>query len=317
MEKLKTKFIACGLIILMLLAIIQIPALATEDMPISTIKKDENTYLIYIGEVLKSEFEFAFSNEKEGTDLNYISSIKNEQGDNIAYINETLKAKFFDGKSATYLWVKKDNKNIIEKAQINIELAKTENQLQKIENMTNIIKVNSDADEQKMKIEGDNSQKYYYKMYPINASEEYQTLAKLIDEISTFTNSTNNYEKLQKYEELEEVYTKIISEINDSKWAEAENLEIEKPYEAKENQKYILWLKDEKGTIDFKILTAYQKVITEVEENEVIVKTESKLPVTFDDTMILYIALAIVIAAIIITLIVRKNFSNEGKRKKD
>lgn len=317
MEKLKTKFIACGLIILMLLAIIQIPALATEDMPISTIKKDENTYLIYIGEVLKSEFEFAFSNEEEGTDLNYISSIKNEQGDNIAYINETLKSKFFDGKNATYLWVKKDNKNIIEKAQINIALAKTENQLQKIENMTNIIKVNSDADEQKMKIEGDNSQKYYYKMYPINASEEYQTLAKLIDEISTFTNSTNNYEKLQKYEELEEVYTKILSEINDSKWAEAENLEIEKPYEAKENQKYILWLKDEKGTIDFKILTAYQKVITEVEENEVIVKTESKLPVTFDDTMILYIALAIVIAAIIITLIVRKNFSNEGKRKKD
>lgn len=317
MGKLKTKFIACGLIILMLLAIIQIPAIATEDTSISTIKKDENTYLIYIEEAMKSEFEFAFSNENNVSDLNYITSIKDEKGSSIAYINETLKTKFFDGKDNTYLWVKKGNDIIKQNEKVNLGLAKTEKQLQKIENLTNIVKVNSDADEQKIKIEGDKSQKYYYKMSPINESEEYKKLVELSEEVSKFDENTDNYTKIEKYSELEELYTKLLSRVNDSKWAEAENLEIEKPYEAKENQKYILWLKDEKGTIDFKILTAYQKVITEVEETEVVVKTESKLPVTFDDTIILYIALAVVVIAIIIILIVRNNFSNKGKRKKD
>lgn len=314
MKKLRTKFITCGLIMLMLLAVIQIPILGAQDTLVLSIRKDENTYLIYVKGISESEFEFAFSNEENANNLNYISSIKDTKGENIAYVDATLKETFFNGKTSTYIWVKANNKVVVEKAPINIELAKTEEQLQKIENMTNIIKVNSDADEQKIKIEGNASEKYYYKMYPINVSEEYQNLVQLFDEISKFNTDTNNYTKLETYEELEELYTKLVSEVNDSKWAEAENLEIEKPYEAKENQKYILWLKDENGTIDFKILTAYQKVVTEKEETQVVVKVESKLPVTYDNTIVLYIALTIVVIAIIITLIVRKKFSNKNKK---
>lgn len=314
MKRLTYKIIVVTMIMLMLLPIMGTKILANTNEEVLSIKKDETTYFLYIKEVLNSEFEFAFSKENNGTDLHYISSIEDNQGNNIAYVDGTLKSTYFN-ENITYLWVKKNSQIILEGVQVNLGTAKTEEQLQSIKNITNKITVNSDADEDKIKINGDTSKKYYYEMYAVASSEDYQRLLELVDEVSKYTDDTNTCTKIEAYGELYDLYNKLLTDVSNSKWIEATNLEIDKPYDAQENQKYILWLKDENGQIDFQILTAYKKEVTNTEEKNVTVEVKSKLPVTYDETIALCVVLAVIIIAIIVMLLVRRKLSSTNKRK--
>lgn len=302
------------MIMLMLLPMMGTKILANANEEVLSIKKDETTYFLYIKEVLNSKFEFAFSKENNGTNLDYISSIEDNQGNNIAYVDETLKSTYFN-QNITYLWVKENSQIILNGVQVNLGTSKTEEQLQSIKNITNKITVNSDADEDKIKINGDTSKKYYYEMYAVASSEDYQRLLELVDEVSKYTDDTNTYTKIETYGELYDLYNKLLTDVSNSKWIEATNLEIDKPYDAKENQKYILWLKDENGQIDFQVLTAYKKEVTNTEEKNVTVEVKSKLPVTYDETIALCVVLAVIIIAIIVMLLVRRKISSTNKRK--
>lgn len=314
MKRLTYKIIVVTMIMLMLLPMMGTKILANANEEVLSIKKDETTYFLYIKEVLNSEFEFAFSKENNGTNLDYISSIDDNQGNNIAYVDETLKSTYFN-QNITYLWVKENSQIILNGVQVNLGTSKTEEQLQSIKNITNKITVNSDADEDKIKINGDTSKKYYYEMYAVASSEDYQRLLELVDEVSKYTDDTNTYTKIETYGELYDLYHKLLTDVSNSKWIEATNLEIDKPYDAKENQKYILWLKDENGQIDFQILTAYKKEVTNTEEKNVTVEVKSKLPVTYDETIALCVVLAVIIIAIIVMLLVRRKISSTNKRK--
>ncbi|MGN1298179.1 MAG: hypothetical protein ACI4VH_07215 [Clostridia bacterium] len=314
MKRLTYKIIVVTMIMLMLLPMMGTKILANANEEVLSIKKDETTYFLYIKEVLNSKFEFAFSKENNGTNLDYISSIEDNQGNNIAYVDETLKSTYFN-QNITYLWVKENSQIILNGVQVNLGTSKTEEQLQSIKNITNKITVNSDADEDKIKINGDTSKKYYYEMYAVASSEDYQRLLELVDEVSKYTDDTNTYTKIETYGELYDLYNKLLTDVSNSKWIEATNLEIDKPYDAKENQKYILWLKDENGQIDFQVLTAYKKEVTNTEEKNVTVEVKSKLPVTYDETIALCVVLAVIIIAIIVMLLVRRKISSTNKRK--
>ena len=152
-------------------------------------------------------------------------------------------------------------------------------------------------------------------MYAVASSEDYQRLLELVEEVSKYTDDTNTYTKIETYGELYDLYNKLLTDVSNSKWIEATNLEIDKPYDAKENQKYILWLKDENGQIDFQVLTAYKKEVTNTEEKNVTVEVKSKLPVTYDETIALCVVLAVIIIAIIVMLLVRRKISSTNKRK--
>lgn len=314
MKRLTYKIIVVTMIMLMLLPMMGTKILANANEEVLSIKKDETTYFLYIKEVLNSKFEFAFSKENNGTNLDYISSIEDNQGNNIAYVDETLKSTYFN-QNITYLWVKENSQIILNGVQVNLGTSKTEEQLQSIKNITNKITVNSDVDEDKIKINGDTSKKYYYEMYAVASSEDYQRLLELVDEVSKYTDDTNTYTKIETYGELYDLYHKLLTDVSNSKWIEATNLEIDKPYDAQENQKYILWLKDENGQIDFQVLTAYKKEVTNTEEKNVTVEVKSKLPVTYDETIALCVVLAVIIIAIIVMLLVRRKISSTNKRK--
>lgn len=314
MKGLTYKIIVVTIIMLMLLPIMETKILANTKEEVLSIKKDETTYFLYIKEVLNSEFEFAFSKENNGTNLNYISSIQDNKGNKVAYVDGTLKSTYFN-ENITYLWVKKNDHIILEGVKIDLGTSKTEEQLQSIKNITNRITVNSDAGEEKIKINGDTSTKYYYEMYAVASSEDYQRLLELVEEVSKYTDDTNTYTKIETYGELYDLYNKLLTDVSNSKWIEATNLEIDKPYDAKENQKYILWLKDENGQIDFQVLTAYKKEVTNTEEKNVTVEVKSKLPVTYDETIALCVVLAVIIIAIIVMLLVRRKISSTNKRK--
>ena len=313
MKTSKTKILlGMALVVIMLVSMLPINSLAaTSD--ILVIKENDNQYLIYMNGLLNENFEFAFSNSEDATDLNYITAVKDNEGNYIAYVDADLKVKFFSSDD-TYLWVKNTNDEIIvDGEKITINDAKTIEQLNILENLTKNITINSSAENEKITINGEEGKTYYYKFFVAGTSEEYNRLLTLVEEINNFDENTNAYTKLQSYSELSELYNNLVASLSEDNWTEAKNLEITKPYDAKDGEQYILWLKDSDGNMDVQILTAYEKKVTVVDEQQKTEQIVTALPVTYDDTTVLFIALGTVVVAMIAIIAFKK--LNKKNRK--
>ena len=88
-------------------------------------------------------------------------------------------------------------------------------------------------------------------------------------------------------------------------------MEITKPYDAKEGEQYVLWLKDSKGNIDVQFLTAYEKEIKAVDYRKKTEEVVTTLPVTYDDMTALFVTLGIVGLAMLVIIVYKV------KNKKD
>ena len=119
--------------------------------------------------------------------------------------------------------------------------------------------------------------------------------------------------KLQSYSELYELYNSLLANLDNETWVEVENLEITKPYDAKENEQYILWLKDSQGNVDIQILTAYEEETTIVTENAKVETVETALPYTYDEKAPLFVALGVVLIAIV-AIVVFKVVSSKNRK---
>ena len=297
MAKTKSKILFIVLAIILFISILPIKNSATTtDMII--VKENEEQYLIYVDGLLNQKFEFAFSNSEDANNLNYIVSATDSNGNNIAYIDAELKQAYFSNEN-TYIWVQTEDEIIIDGEQINLNGAKEAQQLENIKNITKNITVEASAEQEKIKINGKEGTEYYYKVYVPGTSEEYSRLLALVDEISKYNEKTDMITRLTGYIELQELYDSLIPNVNDANWTKAENMEITKPYGAKDNEQYILWLKDSNGNIDVQFLTAYEKEVTLVEEIEKTEEVTVALPVTYDNMTGLVIALAVIVIAII------------------
>ena len=298
--------------VIILLSILQIKSSATSS-DIMIVKQSDNQYLIYVDKMVNENFNFAFSNSKEETNLIYTTAGKDSDGNYIAYVNQELKDNYFNSET-TYMWVEtKAGEVVVSGEQITLNDARTLAQLNQIENITKSITVNSSAEEEKIKINGAQEQTYYYQFCVASSSEEYNRLLTLVNEINKYDENTNTFVKLQSYNELYSLYNSLLANLEDEDWVEAENLEITKPYEAKENQQYVLWLKDSDGNIDIQFLIAYEETVTTVSERAKIEEVATALPYTYDDTTILFIALGAVVIAII-AIIVFKNVKKNTRK---
>lgn len=311
MKKCKSKILVIVLLIILLLSILQINSLATNSN-ILIIQQNENQYMIYIESMINQEFEFAFSNSKEETNLNYIAFAEDTSGNNVAYVDSELKDSFF-GTEDTYLWVKTSEGIVINGEKITLNDSKTIEELNQIMDLTKRITVESTAEEEKIKINGKQDETYYYQFCVVNSSEEYTRLMNLVNKMSEFDENTNVFLKLQTHNELNELYKSLYSKLNNKDWVKAENLEITKPYGATENQQYVLWLKDGNENVDVQFLTAYEKTVTTVSEKANIKQVKSQLPYTFDETTTLFIILGAVTIAIIVILAYKKVNKNARK----
>lgn len=298
MGKTKSKMLVIiALVALMLISILQVKSLAaTTDMMV--IKENDNQYLIYVDGLLNQNFEFAFSNTEDASNLDYIVSATDNNGNSIAYVDEALKQEYFTAEN-TYVWVQTEDKVIIDGEKIDLNTAKSAQELDLIKNITKNITVESSAEQEKIKINGEEGTDYYYKFYVASSSKEYNRLLTLVDEISKYDEETDVITKLKGYSELQELYNSLVPSVNDENWIKAENMEITKPYGAKEDEQYILWLKDSNGNIDVQFLTAYEKEVTLVEKVEKTEEVTVALPVTYDNTTGLVIALVVIVVAII------------------
>lgn len=296
---------------------------------IQIIKKSGNEYLIYISEHMGSQFEFAFSND-QGADketLGYKSSIldSTSKKNNVAYIDNSLYTTYFSGK--TYFWARDlSGKYFAEKVEVDLSKAIEESNVNLINNLTKIIKVDTKntittsevVNEVKVtktvgKVDVLEEGTTYYQLVKLPASEEYNEFMKTAEKIANDKIENNMYAKLEVANKFSNYYNRLVPDIDDANWIKVNNNTILQPEESHNGEQYILWLKTEnnrENKIDVQFLTCFEDYKPEVISE----KITTKLPVTYDNP-ILFIILAVLVVAFVVVLILR-NKSEKAKTEK-
>lgn len=296
---------------------------------IQIIKKSGNEYLIYISEHMGSQFEFAFSND-QGADketLGYKSSIldSTSEKNNVAYIDNSLYTTYFSGK--TYFWARDlSGKYFAEKVEVDLSKAIEESNVNLINNLTKIIKVDTKntittsevVNEVKVtktvgKVDVLEEGTTYYQLVKLPASEDYNEFMKTAEKIANDKIENNMYAKLEVANKFSNYYNRLVPDIDDANWIKVNNNTILQPEESHNGEQYILWLKTEnnrENKIDVQFLTCFEDYKPEVISE----KITTKLPVTYDNP-ILFIILAVLVVAFVVVLILR-NKSEKAKTEK-
>ena len=289
---------------------------------VQMIKKSEKEYIIYVSNLIGSEFEFSFANKKDESKENLVftnSALDQEDnGNNIAYIDETIYNNYFDGKKETYLWVKQGTEYKVEAEKINLKDALTEEDIQELNNATKKIPVKfgelnlpaETVDGVKItrrmgtiNIEDNSETEYSYKMLKSTEESKVEELINLANEMNKL-DEKNTYDKLSIYGQFKSLYEEL--KPSDG-WNVAENNVIKQP------QQYLVWIKNEQTT-DVQIMTCNDDYTPEYENKKIINKVITKLPIT-GESLALYITAAILIVLIVTVAIlkVKNNKSNKNE----
>lgn len=335
MEKLKqTKLLALTIIVLMLATIFQLPVMA--DTKDNVILKKANGYLIYYKGICNNEFEFAFSNDSAENVENLVfkSSAKDSTSEgalNIAYVDQTLKDTYFnDATKSTYLWIRNLNDEMLVTAdKIDLSKALNDDMIEVVNNTTKRIKVDTTQKNKKEEMidgvkttitvgkvvidEPKQDAKYYYQLIPVDAENAEATeLFNLAEQLKT--EITGTYESLSLSKRFYDLYQQLMPDA--SGWTLVENNEILQPEEARKDDKYIVYLKEETDpntyTVDAKFL------VCDYTPEEGVVKTTVeevvKLPVTFDSGTILFITLGIIVLALVVVAIIKRTSKKDENK---
>lgn len=291
-------------------------------------KKSEKEYIIYVSNLIGSEFEFSFANKKDESKENLVftnSALDQEDnGNNIAYIDETIYNNYFDGKKETYLWVKQGTEYKVEAEKINLKDALTEEDIQELNNATKKIPVKfgelnlpaETVDGVKItrrmgtiNIEDNSETEYSYKMLKSTEESKVEELINLANEMNKL-DEKNTYDKLSIYGQFKSLYEEL--KPSDG-WNVAENNVIKQPQESKKGEQYLVWIKNEQTT-DVQIMTCNDDYTPEYENKKIINKVITKLPIT-GESLALYITAAILIVLIVTVAIlkVKNNKSNKNE----
>ena len=295
---------------------------------VQMIKKSEKEYIIYVSNLIGSEFEFSFANKKDESKENLVftnSALDQEDnGNNIAYIDETIYNNYFDGKKETYLWVKQGTEYKVEAEKINLKDALTEEDIQELNNATKKIPVKfgelnlpaETVDGVKItrrmgtiNIEDNSETEYSYKMLKSTEESKVEELINLANEMNKL-DKKNTYDKLSIYGQFKSLYEEL--KPSDG-WNVAENNVIKQPQESKKGEQYLVWIKNEQTT-DVQIMTCNDDYTPEYENKKIINKVITKLPIT-GESLALYITAAILIVLLgrLASLKVKNNKSNKNE----
>ena len=295
---------------------------------VQMIKKSEKEYIIYVSNLIGSEFEFSFANKKDESKENLVftnSALDQEDnGNNIAYIDETIYNNYFDEKKETYLWVKQGTEYKVEAEKINLKDALTEEDIQELNNATKKIPVKfgelnlpaETVDGVKItrrmgtiNIEDNSETEYSYKMLKSTEESKVEELINLANEMNKL-DEKNTYDKLSIYGQFKSLYEEL--KPSDG-WNVAENNVIKQPQESKKGEQYLVWIKNEQTT-DVQIMTCNDDYTPEYENKKIINKVITKLPIT-GESLALYITAAILIVLIVTVAIlkVKNNKSNKNE----
>ena len=303
----------------------------------SIILKESGKYLIYNNEAIAEEFTFALSKESNKEGLIFFPSGKDSNesdAKNVAYVDETTQS-YIDENSEAFLFVRdKEGNYIIDGEKINIKNA-IDTQL--VETITKRIKVDTTksnttqtmiddvlTEVTKGKVVITDSEEAEYSnilvKLPTTGENDYSKLMDLAEKIANKEElaKLDFMQKLELMNSFYSLYVELEPEANDSAWIDVENFEILQPEDSKNGEQYIAFIKSvngEKTIIDAQFLTCYEEYKPLYEKETITIIETSKLPVTYDSTITLFIILAVIVVAIIILIFVRRKVSKKEENK--
>ncbi len=331
-SKLMLIIVSVMLVAVMILMPTQVKAETNEKLAVVNTSSGENSsYLIYIDALLSNAdgFEFALSNDSAIAQENliYENSATDNAGNAVAYYDSTNQ-KFgeVDITKPIYLWVRGNND--IQGLEVNLSESITSAELTDVENITKKIPVETTKqkeypeDENGMKLwvgsiqiqeKEDEKAEYSYKMVRLPAEDErYNQLWELKTKINSNSDTMSVNEKIKLSTEFVNLYNELIESAN---WTEVKDSTIEQPEDAVDGTQYIVLLKKEvknaETVYDAQFMTSLQEEVYEnqINEEKVVVKRTTKLPITYD-SIALWVVLAVIIIALII---VRRKVKKESK----
>lgn len=337
MKKLKqTKLLVLTILILMLTTIFQAPVMAATKEKV-ILKKEDKKFLIYYEDICEEEFEFAYSTNPEEDVENLvfksaIPDISSGKSLNVAYVDENLYNYFENAKRSAYIWIKDSTDKIVVTADLlNLDDAIDDDAIQLVNNTTKRIHIDTTQKYvRKDNVDGVDTTvtvskavidqpkegaTYYYELIPVNdENAEAKELFDLAEKLQSTTLDT--YENLSLSKKFYDLYQQLMPDAKG--WTLVENNEILQPEEARTGDKYIIYLKenvDENTTVvDAKFLVCEYVPDQGVAKEPKTISEIVKLPVTFDSGTILFIALGIIVLAlVVVAMIKRTNKKDENK----
>lgn len=331
MKKFKAKLTGAIVLFIMLMLVPMIVlAVTNENVQIISKTTDEQgkEYIVYIQELMQTNFASAVSNSENTPeqDLNFVTA-QDGEGNYVAQFD----ANAVTGET-TYLYVKYNQENEEKTDVLQLDLSKAldktdmeyvENTTKRIETETvkDLVEINEEINGVQttltvggLRITDTDNATYEYQLMKVNEGTSYSRLVELVDELNSENyNQKDMYSKIQLTSEFYTLYNQLIERAT---WEAVSNNEIRQPSDAVEGDQYVVLIRKtaEDGTVttDAKLMlsqiTPYE-TREDVQETRVVQET-AKLPIT-GDSIVLFVALAMIVIALIIVFVRMKKLNKK------
>lgn len=317
MKKFKAKLTGAIVLFIIIMLVPMIVLAVTNDKVqiISNTDEQGNTeYIVYIQELMQTNFASAVSNSASTPeqDLTFVTSQDGERN----YVAQ-IDATDVTGES-TYLYVKYDGQESTEVIELDLSNALDKTEMKYVENTTKRIGTKTvrdlvDINEEEidgvrttttvggLQITDTDNASYEYELTKVVEGTSYSRLVELAEELNS-----ENYDQKDMYSKIQltsEFYTLYNQLVNEATWTDVTNNEIRQPNDAEAGDEYVVLIRKtaEDGTVttDAKLMeSAFQDKGGEDSQTRR-VKETAKLPIT-GDSIVLFVALAVVVIALII-----------------
>ena len=319
MKKFKAKLTGAIVLFIIIMLVPMIVLAVTNDKVqiISNTDEQGNTeYIVYIQELMQTNFASAVSNSASTPeqDLTFVTSQDGERN----YVAQ-IDATDVTGES-TYLYVKYDGQESTEVIELDLSNALDKTEMKYVENTTKRIGTKTvrdlvDINEEEidgvrttttvggLQITDTDNATYEYELTKVVEGTSYNRLVELAEELNS-----ENYDQKDMYSKIQltsEFYTLYNQLVNEATWTDVTNNEIRQPNDAEAGDEYVVLIRKtaEDGTVttDAKLMTSYidnDEIREDIPETRTVRET-TKLPIT-GDSIVLFVALAVVVIALII-----------------
>ena len=309
---------AIVLFIMIMLVPMIVLAVTNENVQIisNTDEQGNTEYIVYIQELMQTNFASAVSNSASTPeqDLDFVTA-RDGEGNYVAQID----ANAVTG-DTTYLYVKYDGQESTEVLELDLSNALDKTDMEYVENTTKRIgtetvekleEINEEIDGVQttltvggLKITDTDNATYEYQLTKVTDNTLYSRLVELANELNS-----ENYDQKDMYSKIQltsEFYTLYNQLMEGATWTAVTDNEIRQPSDAIEGDQYVVLIRktaeDGAITTDAKLMVSqinpYEEVEPERQETRTVQET-AKLPIT-GDSIILFVALAMIVIALII-----------------
>lgn len=325
MKNTKTK-IYISILLFIITIMIHLNVKAVDD-GIAILEKQENEYVLYLEKYLEKDFYFAFSNSKDAKEgdenypLNFITSKEDNKGNEVAYVTVN------DIKTPLYMWIKVDDELKEIGMQIDFSKSISEEKINNLLELTKKIPVDTTETTTETTTENDviktttkgvikitdpDDATYYYSNTLL--SSETNNYNKLMEITQKLNENLNVYDSILLYQEYEEL---LNTAIQSAKLEKATDRIINLPETANNNDQYGVLIKKEangNSTYDIQFLTANKTVEQDKVERIVSTTQNAKLPITYDNPILLAI-FGIGVVLLIVVFLRIKSLSKKNEKK--